>query len=770
MKKRSQTKTNTKKKKNNHDASRAQSEQSKQQRNQETLLGKYYKQIQDEAMAENQNQNQGQDGSQFRAALQAQIACATGKSNAALDILASPTSNSFGLDSVTCTSQEDHSTGSYAGDDEETHDITAANIAATTKEALASLQEQMQQNQQSISLAQDSIEDSVIVETVQSDASGPKNGGIVDVGTGSNLEEEPFMVETPVPALATSNGTTTKPVAAVDFANVQLKHLASKSGEDDDSVKTGPQLPTIEHAMSHPTIGTSTAAETKGAETTDALYHVMSEGAGTTQARSTGQANISNKLFANFRKLAAEGSASPPPPPQVPINPLVASLQKSMSFNSNSNNNSPTSVSTRISPADHRKQALEGDYLQQQQSLQQPSMETAGANTQFDFVNMDVNAGPSNVSASGDVNVVYANIDKVVSEASSTGAGSYQPPSNSNYYNNTSSNARYTMNSISPPVSPSRRDKEVTFSDTEEVDSRGKRYQRYQRPLPSYPTSDDDDDEDHTNTNYESDDSHRWRRSDKQQRLLRSSSSGIVDNMTLMQTMKHNTRANFCAIFLLGVALATLILLVVAKLTSNRERLFYDEDKGANVVITDNERLLTLEVLAFALILVLLMGSMLYCGVACCDTSSQELVKQVKHEDACLANSTGRRTHPHERPAYSNKWYNKGSPKRGGGIVLTPPNCDDHSHSHNSDARSHTDDNYLQNPTFSLMSSATEQSQDAIDMESGAVVLSMEEEEHSGYYDELENQAGCCSPLSLPINSTDHDEDDIESMKRNMLV
>ena len=117
--------------------------------------------------------------------------------------------------------------------------------------------------------------------------------------------------------------------------------------------------------------------------------------------------------------------------------------------------------------------------------------------------------------------------------------------------------------------------------------------------------------------------------------------------LSLWQTIQHNTRANFCSVFLLGVALCCLVLLVVAKLTNTSELLFYDEESDSSVIVSDNEMLLTVELLALALILVLLLGSAVYCGVATCD-SNRALIKQVKHKDACLANAGPRRKyHPH---------------------------------------------------------------------------------------------------------------------------
>lgn len=138
---------------------------------------------------------------------------------------------------------------------------------------------------------------------------------------------------------------------------------------------------------------------------------------------------------------------------------------------------------------------------------------------------------------------------------------------------------------------------------------------------------------------------HRERELKKHMNRSMRDDKGHYRHMTFWQTLQHNTRANFCAVFLLGVALCCLILLVVAKLTQTTEAIFYDEDTDKNVIYKDNEKLITIELLALALILVLLLGSAVYCGVATCDRQ-RALVDQVKHKNACLANSSSRRRFP----------------------------------------------------------------------------------------------------------------------------
>ena len=211
--------------------------------------------------------------------------------------------------------------------------------------------------------------------------------------------------------------------------------------------------------------------------------------------------------------------------------------------------------------------------------------------------------------------------------------------------------------------------------------------------------------------------------------------------MSLFQTMTHNTRANFCAIFLLGVALATLVLLVVAKLTSSNEIFIYDAEQDQNTVITNHDRLYTIELLALGLIIVLLLGSLVYCGVAICDANS-ELVKVVKHENACFANSSPRR-----------KFLSKSNlgPRR----QVLPPGSGRHDKMlmHNDDDHC----NHLQEqPTVSMLSSGTEQD------DTSEVLISMEEADR--YYQALEDQA-CCSPLSMsPTGGSGTGEDSLQNL------
>ena len=499
-------------------------------------LSQYYQQINDEAMNE---QKMDATSKQFSSALQAQIACATGKSNAALDILSSPTSASVSLGA----------SSTYEGDDEEDEDTTLALQSQKAQKAPQKTKDQQD-------LSKTNSQESVMVETVETDLDAAKPTRIVDLCNtiSSNLEDEPVVVEAG---------------EGLDFVHVQLEHLPSADGTagDEDSVKTGPMpaapsppAPKMRSQSQPPPKQKPISANGAGS-----LYHVVSEGEGTTK-----------NSFSYYRKFAAEGSSSfqqpqpnPPSPPR--LNPLVASLQNALSFHSQTAGDSnkamrdPKDIAANTNTiTNQRKYALQGDLQPSETDIDNDM----GESNQFDFVNMDVDEPVSSVDG-GDIK------DK----------GTYTPPMTQNNAGGSPAG--------SPVGSPSRPDNsnKVTFSDAEDIESRGG---RYTRPLSSYPTSDEE--------NYDSDDLH-WQRLRHKQK----------SQLTLMQTMQHNTRANFCAIFLLGVALATLILTVVAKLTNNRERLFYDEVEGSNVIFTDNERLLTIEVLALALILVLLLGSMVYC-------------------------------------------------------------------------------------------------------------------------------------------------------------
>jgi hypothetical protein len=232
--------------------------------------------------------------------------------------------------------------------------------------------------------------------------------------------------------------------------------------------------------------------------------------------------------------------------------------------------------------------------------------------------------------------------------------------------------------------------------------------------------------------------------------------------MTLLQTMQHNTRANFCAIFLLGVAMATLVLLIVAKVTSNsHEKMVYDEDNGEVFVVTNNERLMTVEVLAFALIMVLLFGSVCYLATATCNTNNS-LVRIAKHEDY-LANPSPRRRdtiyNPHARnpnPPQTSVWNVGWSGSKDVGETYT--RRDDHDPPTDTDQQSNTGTDYqdLQNHTYSMMSSgsqADERTQDEDDHDDDDDVLHVSMDEA--------DKTICCSPLNLQA-STEDLEDQME--------
>jgi len=551
------------------------------------------------------------------ASLEAQIAAATGASNAALDILSSPTSASLG----------------WSDEDEQ-----------------ESVGEEYGTNRKSDGGSALSNDESVMVEQVASEAEADTSmsSPILDLcSTTTDLEQgqdqEPADAQTNVFVSARDE-------AGTDFAKIQLDHI--------------PIIDSINNYGKDEVVPVTRPNTTKAASAESSAA-----------ARSQSQpppTTATTKGFADYRKAATEGilssfsfhqpspankiNASTSGPPKV--NLLVASLQNALSFNSHGTH--ATGATARVADGNNSKGNI-------------------AATPQFDFVNMDL---------------TNTNID-------STCSGSNQSPTTQQATpcaNPAKVSDIMEAHAHSPSRSPSKSTAaRVSLSATEGS------HQLYNQPLqsvtsmasitstPSYTTYDSKMDNDPDSAGL------KWN-----QRHLRQP----LQDMTWQQIMQQNTRANCCAVFLLGIALITLVLLVVAKLTTSHETFFYDDVEDSSIVITDNERLVTIEVLTFALIIVLLLGSLLYCAVAACDSSHLALVQHVKHGDACLANSSGRRKHPSYRPAVycksiGTKSYSNSSRKN---PVLTPPKCDDHSHSAHS--VSERDYSGLANPTDSMMSEA----------------------------------------------------------------
>jgi len=572
----------------------------------------------------------------------------------------------------------------------------------------------------------------------------PTQGGMKTTGTASvpsaALRQKPSSLlqkpTTVVDLTSSGSAASDEPVVihqeeeGVDFVHVHLEHLPSttQEGDDDDEDEMGPKPLMVE-----------VKPPRKRATSPSVIYQMVS-----------GESGTNGAAFSYYRKFASEGSGSltdpdksksfengqqqpqqKQQPPAPRSNPLVASLQQALSFGSTKRDavsvmsgNTEQAVMTRR-PSNHprinstsaRKQVLQGAMSSSTHGSGQPSFNDGivdPENNDFDFVNMNVTETVNN------------------REQAKAQIGKYNPPPPPPpppIGHNNSLPADNTYDSGT--------NNQATFSDAEDQLNpitglpNNRSYHSAGSGTGTYTG---------TATYSESDTDNIDRRSSRRkQRIIFTATPSRDDEYRLswLETVQHNTRANFCAIFLLAVALTVLILMVIAKMTTNRERLYYDEEEDNTIVVTDSDMLLTIEVLALGLIIVLLIGSCCYlCGAAIdgrkrirCDSASSSLVDQVKHEDACFANSSGRRRHPNYRAPYSDP------PGK-----LTSPN----SHTENEQSENTS----LENQTFSYLSE-TEQTLDDND----DVLITMEE---------AENQGGCCSPLSInqTVSEPFLDEDD----------
>ena len=92
----------------------------------------------------------------------------------------------------------------------------------------------------------------------------------------------------------------------------------------------------------------------------------------------------------------------------------------------------------------------------------------------------------------------------------------------------------------------------------------------------------------------------------------------------------HNNNLNFCTIFLLVVGLAALVLVLLALVphirsdANSHEDVYYDATQDKDLVVRNHDSQLTLEVLALGLMVVLLAGSLCYCGSVAMDTDHDD--------------------------------------------------------------------------------------------------------------------------------------------------
>ena len=111
---------------------------------------------------------------------------------------------------------------------------------------------------------------------------------------------------------------------------------------------------------------------------------------------------------------------------------------------------------------------------------------------------------------------------------------------------------------------------------------------------------------------------------------------------------------NFCAIYLLVVALAILILVMAAKACNSHEEVYYDAEKHKNYTSSNQESLRTIQILALGLMFVLLGGSFCYCF------GSLDAYTAIQEDDKCAhgcdsnrkksSDNTKRRKQPAKRP------------------------------------------------------------------------------------------------------------------------